>query len=133
MLLTRRDSVMGETTPRRTRRPKQPRIPGDFAALVRGLRESRGMTQQEMGELLGFPAKDAQSNYGKWERGDNKPNDISVLRQIEDVLGVMPGTLVDAALGPGAYALPEALRDNLRTLDTTRQSRNPKWSAIRRR
>lgn len=64
MLLTRRDSVMGETTPRRTRRPKQPRIPGDFAALVRGLRESRGMTQQEMGELLGFPAKDAQSNYG---------------------------------------------------------------------
>jgi transcriptional regulator with XRE-family HTH domain len=88
---------MGETTPRRTRRPKQPRIPGDFAALVRGLRESRGMTQQEMGELLGFPAKDAQSNYGKWERGDNKPNDISVLRQIEDVLGVMPGTLVDAA------------------------------------
>ncbi len=37
MLLTRRDSVMGETTPRRTRRPKQPRIPGDFAALVLGM------------------------------------------------------------------------------------------------
>ncbi|TXH56794.1 MAG: XRE family transcriptional regulator [Desulfurellales bacterium] len=109
---------MADGTAPRRRRQKSPRVPGDFADLLLQLRHERGLTQQQMGELLGFPPKDAQSNYGKWERGDNTPKDLSVLRDIEDILGQPPGKLVDAALGPGAYALPETLRAHLRTLNT---------------
>lgn len=119
MLQTWGGAVTDDQGVRKSHRKKaEPAIPGDFAEMVRTLREERGLTQTEVGVAIGLRAKNAQSYYGRYERGDVVPKDISLLRQIEDVLGATPGTLIDAALGPGAYALPEALRDNLRTLNT---------------
>jgi len=60
-----------------------------FGAIVRALREKRGLTQEQLAEL----AEVSATYIGFVERGDNVPTLIIIL-QIASALGVSPADLL---------------------------------------
>lgn len=64
-----------------------------FATLVRQARERRGLTQSQLGARVGL----TQSSVSLWERGEVVPTSVELLRKLERVLTMTPGTLLAAA------------------------------------
>ena len=62
--------------------------------LIRELRQSKGMTQTELGALLGV----SDRAISKWETGNGLP-DISMISSIANVFGVGTKQLLDGKLG----------------------------------
>ena len=72
-------------THRKTRRPEAEK----FGAVVRRLREARGLTQEQLAERA-----DVSATYvGFVERGDNVPT-LTIIIQIASALGVRPFELL---------------------------------------
>jgi transcriptional regulator with XRE-family HTH domain len=72
-------------THRKLRRPEAKK----FGAVVRRLREARGLTQEELAEEA-----DVSTTYiGFVERGDNVPT-LTIIIQIASALGVRPSELL---------------------------------------
>lgn len=86
----------------------------DIAKRLRMLRESKGMTLQEIADILGIP----KTTYASYEQAKSEPN-ISMIVKIVEYYGIS----VDWLLGVGEYAKsppPEsrwkALQDVLESL-----------------
>jgi transcriptional regulator with XRE-family HTH domain len=60
-----------------------------FGGIVRGLREERGLTQEQLAERADMSA----TYIGYIERGDNVPT-LTIILQIASALGVRPATLL---------------------------------------
>lgn len=72
-------------THRKVRRPEAEK----FGLVVRRLRESRGLTQEELAERA-----DVSATYiGFVERGDNVPT-LTIILQIASALGIRPSELL---------------------------------------
>lgn len=63
-----------------------------YAERIRALRQRAGMSQQELGQLLGVSAV----AVGKWERGQTQP-DIKSLMRMADIFGTTIDDLCDHA------------------------------------
>lgn len=72
-------------THRKDRRPEAEK----FGAVVRALREGRGLTQDQLAELAGVSA----TYIGFVERGDNVPT-LTIILQIASALGVRGADLL---------------------------------------
>lgn len=72
-------------THRKVRRPEAEK----FGLIVRRLRESRGLTQEELAER----AEVSATYIGFVERGDNVPT-LTIILQIASALGVKPSELL---------------------------------------
>lgn len=72
-----------------THRKPRRREAEQFGALVRRLRESRGLTQEELAER----AEVSATYIGFVERGDNVPT-LTIIIQIASALGVRPWELL---------------------------------------
>jgi transcriptional regulator with XRE-family HTH domain len=72
-------------THRRDRRPEAEK----FGAIVRALREERGLTQDQLAERAGVSA----TYIGFIERGDNVPT-LTIILQIASALEVRPSELL---------------------------------------
>ena len=72
-----------------SRRKKQQPDAKIFGAIVRGLREERGWTQEQLAEKSDMNA----SYLGFVERGDNVPT-LTIIIQIAEGLGVEPGEIL---------------------------------------
>ena len=72
-------------THRKVRRPEAEK----FGAVVRRLRERRGLTQEELAEQ----AEVSATYIGFVERGDNVPT-LTIIIQIASALGVRPSELL---------------------------------------
>ncbi len=72
-----------------SRRKKRLRDAEVFGAIVRGLREERGWTQEQLAEHAEMNA----SYLGFVERGDNVPT-LTIIIQIAEGLGVQPDELL---------------------------------------
>jgi XRE family transcriptional regulator, regulator of sulfur utilization len=72
-------------THRKSRRPEAEK----FGSIVRRLRESRGLTQEELAER----AEVSATYIGFVERGDNVPT-LTIILQIAAGLGVRPSDLL---------------------------------------
>lgn len=65
-------------------------------ALIRALRQERGMTQRQTADCLGISNK----TVSKWENGLGCP-DVSLLRELSELLEVDLPTLLSGELSPG--------------------------------
>jgi transcriptional regulator with XRE-family HTH domain len=74
-----------EVTHRKSRRPEAER----FGAVVRQMRESRGLTQEQLAER----AEVSATYIGFVERGDNVPT-LTIVLQIASALGVRASELL---------------------------------------
>lgn len=72
-------------THRKSRRPEAEK----FGAVVRRLREARGLTQEELAER----AEVSATYVGFVERGDNVPT-LTIIIQIASALGIRPSELL---------------------------------------
>lgn len=68
-----------------------------FAVRLRELRETKGLLQRELAELVGM----SQSTVARWEAGDREPT-LQTLPQLADVLG----TSIDDLVRTTETALP---------------------------
>jgi transcriptional regulator with XRE-family HTH domain len=68
---------------------------------LRTFRAQHGLTQQQAGELMGFPASTAQSSYSYREAAADHPRytvaSLSELAHLEDGVGAPRGTILRAA------------------------------------
>ena len=60
-----------------------------FAERIKNLREEKGMTQQQLGEAVGYD----QSRVAKWENGSLEPN-VDTLIELAKIFDVSVGYLV---------------------------------------
>jgi transcriptional regulator with XRE-family HTH domain len=74
-------------THRKDRRPEAEK----FGAIVRALREERGLTQDQLAERAGVSA----TYIGFIERGDNVPT-LTIILQVASALKVRPSELLRA-------------------------------------
>jgi transcriptional regulator with XRE-family HTH domain len=68
---------------------------------LRAFRIQHGLTQQQAGELMGFPASTAQGSYSNREAPADHPRytaaSLTELAHLEDGAGVLRGTILRAA------------------------------------
>ena len=89
---------------RRTTRPKRPEeleVVEDFGPRVKAAREARGLTQEELGKLIGEKA----SVISRIESGRMAP-DVALARKLEHALGIK--LLVEAREAPSAGVIVRA-------------------------
>lgn len=59
---------------------------------IRFFREQRGMTQQQLGEAVGFPTASASVRIAQYESGERTPR-AALRKRFADALGVSPDAL----------------------------------------
>lgn len=70
-----------------------PPMRGDAPQRITTARSRAGMTQQELGEQLGYAGATAQVTVGRWEAG-TRPVPMSKIKALAEVLGIDPVKLL---------------------------------------
>lgn len=82
--------------------------PNTFGGILRRAREDAGLSQAELGELVGSP----QSRISLYERGKNMPGEDVVLK-LAEALGISAGLLFEASQFGTVVVLGEERRKRM--------------------
>lgn len=78
-----------------------------IGGIIKRMRELRGMTQQELGEYVGFPARNAATRIAQYETNYRIPKK-NMAEKIADAIGINPSALSEPSF-ENYYSLYHAL------------------------